>query len=352
MTVVLIDACDSLAYIPVGGPDAPGSPKWDSSYLNIINSDDRGGRCIRLSTGSTNWYQQGMYKTYPAATEIMCSAYMRMSTVVTGATLWNWYIGGGSGFAIGRLYISSNQYGDSKARFTEHTNTNVRAVGSYVWVPNVWVHVETYLKIAAVGGRFVMKIKPVGGSYTTDIDFTGDTSYGGATPTSQALNWMGDRGDAANGSDLDDVVIRTAESNFLGVTRVRTLRPSAAGLYSQLTSVPAVTNCKVESDVPDDGDTTYVTGGAGSKDLYEFGNLKPLDIPLLAQMVMVGRKDDGAARSIAALIKTGSEVQGSTQAVAAAYAAYVERYATDPADASAWTKAKIDAAQIGVVAVA
>lgn len=352
MTVILIDACDSLTGIPVGGPDALGSAKWDSSYLFIVAADDRGGRCLRLSTSSTNWYQQGLYKTYTAATEIMNSAYFRLPNVTGGNYMWNWYIGGGSGFAIGRLSVASLTYGDAKMRFTEHNTANVRAVGSYVWTPGVWVHVETYLKIHATAGRMVVKIKPVGGSYTTDIDFTGDTSYGGATPTSQALNAFGDHGTADNGADIDDVVIRTGESNFLGVTRVRSLRARGAGVYSQLTPAPSSANFSVVTDVPDDGDTSYVTGGSGSKDLYTFGDLLPLDVPLMAQVVMMARKDDGAARSVASLVKTGAEVQGSTLPVIATYAPYVERFTTDPADASALTKAKIDAIQAGVVAVA
>lgn len=475
MSVILIDATNQISGVFDGG-NQPGSPKWDAYAATGggpgIVGDGRGGRCIRITGYSTNWYQQGMYKTYAAATEIIASAYMRFSAA-SGRLIWNFYVGGGSGFALDRLIHHNTIYGDGKMRLIGNATSDVKAIGSFLWPVDTWVHLEVYLKIHPTTGRFISKVTPIGGVTTTDIDFTGDTGTG----TSQALNWLGDRGDLGGSHDLADVVIRVGESNLYGVTRVRALRPVAAGTYTQLTPTPSVANYATQAELPSDDDLTYSAGVSGVKDLYTFSDLRPLDVPKLAQLVMYAKNpapfvytsfdhfgsntadlafdgndstqwygntwnagqylrvdfgvaktvtnfrvfqtdtgchyapsvilqssDDGAiwttrntlvnpaqdtgvlavgggpitARywqilptgggacspgintfdlfispvSIAALAKTGAESQGATKVLDTSYKLFVETYAADPADASAWTKAKIDAAEFGTKVVA
>lgn len=347
MTVILIDACNVMTGV-FGGGNQPGSPKWDANDSAIgvpfITDDGRGARCIRIDGFSTNWYQAGMYKTFTSTDEIMLSAYMRFSRSDAVQPIWNFFASGAGG-AQGRLWLNT-VVTDKILRFTgpdPFSAGDVRATGSYVWQDNVWTHIEVYLKLRNdATGRFVVKLKPVGGAASTDIDFTGVTAGVGGVG---ALNWLGESGALVGTHDLADVIIRTG-STFYGVTRVRTLRPNGAGAHTELTPTPAVANFLTQADIPNDGDTTYAEGVAATKDLYTFSNLKSDDAPLMAELVLQAKSG-----SVAALAKTASEIQGTTQALTAAYKMYTERYETDPADASAWTKAKIDAAQFGVVAV-
>lgn len=351
MTFEVLDGFDHYASDGTGaGVIATG--KWNyaqaiGQFGSFITDDGRGGRCFRLNGNSTNSDTQGLVKTLSGTvTEVMISAYHKWSSL---------------GFGVGTIipvwataktataYNASLALDTDTKLFRAYRNgwgVNL-ANGSFVYTPDTWVHLELYIKIDGSVGRVVLKIN---GSATPDIDFTGNTLVAGG-----GVDFLGfgmPRGDLSGHKYLDDVYIRSGVSTFLGKTRVRTLFPRAAGASTGLTPTPVLPNYVVTQDAPDDGDSTYVEGAAAAKDTYAFSDLKPLDVPLFVQTNIDARKTDGATRQIKTVTTTSSEVDGATKTLAATYAGYREQYATDPADASAWTKLKIDAAEFGALVVA
>ncbi len=70
---------------------------------------------------------------------------------------------------------------------------------------------------------------------------------------------------------------------------------------------------------------------------------------MAVQVATAARKDDAGSRSLRALIRSGATTaNGATRVLGTSYALYDDRFETDPATGTAWTKAGVDALEAGV----
>jgi hypothetical protein len=139
-------------------------------------------------------------------------------------------------------------------------------------------------------------------------------------------------------------------NDILGDCRAVCLFPNASGSSTQFTPIGAPTNWQCVSELSEDGDTTYVFGGTVSnKDLYNHTPTPATTNQVLgAQLCGVMRKDDTGTRVGANTVLSGATAQdGASNSLTLNYAGYRDILETDPATGIAFTKAGIDAMQIG-----
>lgn len=144
---------------------------------------------------------------------------------------------------------------------------------------------------------------------------------------------------------------------LLGPQRVSTLMPSGDGALSQWTPLSGTTHFNLVNEQPPDGDTSYVSSSTpGNIDLYTFPGLAYTPANVFgAQVSFYARKDDVAARQIAAEVRSGgANFVGSTLPVlTTSYIdSYLQCFNTDPFTGLAWTPTGINAAQFGVNLIA
>ncbi len=142
---------------------------------------------------------------------------------------------------------------------------------------------------------------------------------------------------------------------FLGDTRVFASFPNADGGTLQFTPSPNQAHYLNVREAEQDGDATYnFDANALDVDLYQHTPTPASTGTVFAvQLCQVSRKDDAAARSTSNYLKSGaSVVQGAVDPLSQSYAWYLDIIEVDPATTNPFTKAGIDAAQIGVIVAA
>lgn len=144
---------------------------------------------------------------------------------------------------------------------------------------------------------------------------------------------------------------------LLGPQRVSTPVAISDGFLSQWTPSAGVTHFNLINEEPPDGDTSYVSSATpGQIDLYNFAGLAYTPANVFgAQVSFYARKDDVAARQIAAEVRSGgANFVGSTLPLLTT--SYVDSllqcFNTDPNTGVPWTPAGIASAQFGVNLIA
>jgi len=156
---------------------------------------------------------------------------------------------------------------------------------------------------------------------------------------------------------FDDIYFQnqsgSVNNDFLGDSRIITLKPNGAGASTQWTP-SANSNYQNVDDTTSDGDSTYnYSGTVGQIDTFAMedisgsGTIKGIAINLVA------RKDDASARQVSPITRVGStNYEGSAHTMAATYVMYQSIRETNPATASAWLVSEVNAAEIGYKMVA
>jgi hypothetical protein len=152
---------------------------------------------------------------------------------------------------------------------------------------------------------------------------------------------------------MDDLYVcdgaGTANNDFLGQRRVRTLLPNAE-LQAQWTPTPAGSNLSRVADVTPDDDTGYVTATvAGPVDLYGIEDL-PISVATVSGLRVSYRlrKQDAAAAEARCLLQSGaSTVYGQNDAPDVSYRYFSALFQTDPATGGAWSPAAVNAVVLG-----
>lgn len=209
---------------------------------------------------------------------------------------------------------------------------------------------EAYIKIDDTVGRVVVVIDsdyahPV-------IDFTGDTRNGGTgvIDTFQVAC-------TSTYAIVDDIAINDtsggSHNSWCGDGYAKLLAPNANGDSSALVGSDgnSVDNYLLVDEVPYNT-TDYVESDvSGAKDLYNVAapSLVAGEVINSVRAVAIAKLDAAGAGSLAVGIKTASEDWGSDVALSSTtWKACSKFYATDPADAGAWTEAKVNTLQVGV----
>jgi hypothetical protein len=153
---------------------------------------------------------------------------------------------------------------------------------------------------------------------------------------------------------LDDLYVcdgaGTANNDFLGQRRVRTLLPNA-DLQAEWTASPAGSNAARVGEAAADDDTTHVAAAAaGPTDRYGFEDL-PASVATVAgvRLSYRVRKQDAVPAETRCFIRSGATVaQGPNDAPDVTYRFFSALFPTDPATAGAWTPAAVNALSAGV----
>ena len=204
---------------------------------------------------------------------------------------------------------------------------------------DVWHYYEVVATISDTVG--VLKVYLDGG-LVLDVTLA-DTRFGGSGVVDNI------RLDGA-GDYTDDVYIAEAGTVY-GDMGVHLLLPSGAGSNAAWAVTGAASNFQAVDENPPNDDTDYVSSSTvGQRDSHAMGNLGGAYTTIRSlQAVFSGRKDDGTARSVGAVVVSGATTSdGAGASMGDTYAFYVTQYLTDPNTGAAWTNANINLAECGV----
>jgi hypothetical protein len=213
---------------------------------------------------------------------------------------------------------------------------------------NGWFFIEAKA-VAANSGSIEMRVSGV-----TVLTLFGDLQSQGLPGIGVVIlgNTSGPHGSGSFVADDFYVfdTLGTNFNNFLGDRHAYALLPTGAGSSAAWTPVGAATNQEAVDDSPDvDDDATYNhTGSAGARDLFLVADL-PAQASVVSMVVhnVVARKDEAGERHIKQSLRENSvTADGADISLSDNYKNYQHAFATAP-DTTAWTPAKVNAAEIG-----
>lgn len=202
-------------------------------------------------------------------------------------------------------------------------------------------------------------IDPTVGSYDLHINGVSRTSRLGVNTRNTANNYAnGFSFFGVNNGNVyyDDLYFADGNGgqDFLGDVRVETKLPSGNGSVNAFTrgGIDSGVNWGQVNENPANDDTNYVqSGNAGDIDLYTFPALVTTAGLVKAVMSVIVARDDAAGtvtmsaeyKSSTTSLDGGSQNIGSTT-----YNSYTDIQVNDPATATSWTIAGVNACQFGV----
>lgn len=214
---------------------------------------------------------------------------------------------------------------------------------------NTW----TWLQIKVVISDTVGSVEVRDAAGVVMLNLTGIDTRNGSTSGVINIVQIGGMGTGAMQSRFDDFHIWDSTGSvcntFTDDTRIDTLYPSADGDVTQFTpSAGSNFQCVDETSF---NTTDYVDSStAGHQDLYATTNLPHTPVSIFGVVrTVVAQKDDAGARSLKVLTKSGATINaGSAQTLSAgSNLRLADVLETDPDTSAAWTKAGVDAMQIG-----
>lgn len=153
---------------------------------------------------------------------------------------------------------------------------------------------------------------------------------------------------------IDDLYIcdgsGTANNDFLGQRRVRTLLPNA-DLQAEWTPTPSGSNAARVADAAADDDTSYVSAvAAGPVDRYGLDDL-PASVATVSgvRLSYRVRKQDAVPAETRCFVQSGAAVaQGPNDAPDVTYRYFSALFPADPATGAAWTPSGVNALSAGL----
>lgn len=233
----------------------------------------------------------------------------------------------------------------------------VLGTGSTVIPTATWYSVEVKVLVSDTVGTVEVRINGA-----VELNLSGlDTRNAGASGVIDTIQ-LGDIASPGTTSNTwqfywDDLVIYNTTgsvcSTWTGDIRVDSILPSGAGSSTQFTP-SAGSNYQCVDDASANT-TDYVDSStAGHIDLYEAADLAHTPTNIYGVlMTALATKDDAGARSLKLKMKSSSTT-GDSSAMALTNASWERKTAlfeTDPNTSAAWTKANLNAAEIGIECV-
>jgi len=218
---------------------------------------------------------------------------------------------------------------------------------------NEWHVFEVHVKIAASpNGVFQLKFDG-----TLVIDWAGATNAQASMDRLKFVNIL--FGVNLNSYRLDDIavndIVGANDNAWPGDGGVlAALVPTGVGNYTDLIASAGDAWACVD-EIPSNSDTDYAYESTiDKKSTYVMSNLAglPTNASIPRVWVELAAKQTAAeGDKIATFLRSATtNAQGADQALTIAYARYLSaEYLTDPADAAAWTQAKVDALQAGAI---
>lgn len=317
--------------------------KWDGPYSNAANYDnptiqtgrDSRGKCVQYPYGRTAKYVPAQ-DTYIAGFAFKFTGTPSLKSILL---IFAW---GNRPQVTLRLETSGKlqAYREEISEVALGTPTKTLVAGT-------WYYVECKAYLHDTYGSVEVHIDGILDSKATDVDTIVDT---GAVITEIAVGG-GDVGSSWHWFD-DLYMLDTGggrNNDFLGVCRIDTLFPTAAGASTGWTpSTGSNYDCVNEVSATF---TDYVSGDAvGEEDLYTFGDM-PFTPDTIngVQTTVYAKRGSASFRKIGAVTRVGgtSYVQDERYlSVSPRY--YTNLNETQPGGAGLWNKTVVDGAQFGV----
>jgi hypothetical protein len=225
------------------------------------------------------------------------------------------------------------------------TTATVLGTSATALLTGSWYYIEAKFVLHDTTGSVTVKVDG-----TTVLSLTNVDTRNAGTPLVNGVRYETSGGATTDYCDLYVAdTTGTTNNDFLGDTRVRELYPNGAGTYTDFTP-SAGSNYQAVDETAQDGDTTYVQSSTvGHKDTYAYTDLATSPTIKGARLLLLAKKDDAGARSIAPTVKSGAtEDDGTTAALSTSYVYYSKIWETDPNTSAAWTAANLNAAEFGV----
>lgn len=226
------------------------------------------------------------------------------------------------------------------------------AIGTFVCAQGAWVQITGKIVCADSGGSVEIRVN---GGVTPDITFTGDTQNGG-TGVCDSLGLNGSSGTTLFA--LHDLAVWSAAgespNDWVGDVRVDEYFPTADGSSTDFTP-SAGANYQCVNHTSSDGDASYVESATnGHVDLYQTGDMAHTPTVIHAVAVTaLARKTDAGSASLKLKMKSAATTDnGAATALAeGSYSRAIHARGVDPSTSSAWTKAAVNALEVGIEAV-
>jgi len=341
MTLRFIDGFDHYATA-----DLQASKKWNSTgTASVISATDgrRGTGCWAHSSTGFDIYHINKTLDNQATYIVGFAMYItnltatRFLEIIDGATVQFSLAVDVSGHILAYRGAGTTLLG---------TSTNTLSI-------NTWNYIEC--KVTFDNSDGVVDIH-VNGSGTGWISLTSQDTCATANEYASIIR-IGTTANNYLRYRIDDLYIcdtnGSVNNDFLGDVRVDSYLATGNGNHSDFTGSDSdsTDNYLLIDDTSPDGDTTYVQSATvGHIDTYGFADMTHTPASIFGvQIVMEAKKDDSGTRGIAGMVRQDStDYAGSSRVVSTSYVDYMDIRETDPATATAWTKAGFNSAEFGI----
>lgn len=240
-------------------------------------------------------------------------------------------------------------YNPSTGRFSVRLGKDNSSVGtgSAIIAKGFWYYVEFKVVVNGSTGSVYLRVNTVQdiGVASIDTAATGNNSANSFVFDFFGGTFMVDDLYVLNGSG-------SINNDFLGDMKVEAVVPVSNGDSIQWSSSSGAPNYLQVSDIPADGDGSYVYSNTlNAVDIYNFGTLSKVTSNVRAVMVnLLARRSDSNFHTVATAIKSaGTTYVGTTQTIPDTAYDYVSQlYEQDPATTTLWTISGVQNAQYGM----
>lgn len=296
-------------------------------------------------------------KDLPGSATVIVGAAIRFGDFGTAPTSIFLIVGGVAGQHI---YIGTNPDGSLAAwrRGGTFLSDNVLLANTTAGLVQVGVYayVEVKVTVSATVGR--VKIL-VNGATVLNLININTLGFGSTVEQASRITLNVPSTNSGSAATLfDDLYIcddtGTINNDFFGDVRIDMVLPNADGTYRDFTPDTGTVHFSRVNEAVADSLSNVASATVGHKDSYRFTALTGI-VGLVrgVQIVDAATKDDAGVRSISHLAKSGvSESFSSALPLSTDRKLYTTIYETDPATATNWTQAGINAAEFGVVVAA
>lgn len=206
---------------------------------------------------------------------------------------------------------------------------------------NIWYYIELDYTCHDSTGAFELRVDGATVASGSGVD----TRNGGTAGTPNTVQLV----QQGSGYDFDDLYCASGSTSFQGDCRVITSLPASDGADTGWTPSTGTAHYACVDEIPQNGDTDYVSASTSVKDTYGMAALGVTGTVRAVQTGAVARKDDAGSRSIKMVVRSGgTDYSGSTQALGTSYTGFWRVDPTDPGTAAAWTVSGVNAGEYGV----
>ncbi len=214
---------------------------------------------------------------------------------------------------------------------------------------NTWNYIEIKMTIASSGGVFEVRVNE-----SVWVTYSGNT----LSSSNANANYLQLKGRYSSCAFMDVYVCDgtgSRNNTYLGDCRIDTVRPSAAGTYTQMTPQGSASNYANVNETTLDSDSSYnYSNTAGAIDSFVCSTLTSITGTIFGlQSNVAAEKDDSGSRTVAATTRVSTtDYTGTTQSVSTSYAYYKQIWEQNPYATANWTATTINASEFGCKVIA